>query len=302
MDKKIKPIDVLPIFLMGSLFILIDFLAMLVAGPFEAAGAVAFENPSDPLNLVYFFLILILLTVAVLLISKYWKKQVVSAIFLGATAVLDVFVFYPILAIVVPDAWWSLGLSITATAILLIMLVKNPEWYVINISAILSGVGGVAMLGISLSILMALVLLISMSVYDAVSVYKTKHMIDLADTVANLKLPVMFVIPKKRGYSLVEEKKTLKEKLRDGEEREAFFLGVGDIVIPGILAVSAFHNLASNGLLIALSVMIGTLLGFIVLMAFVSKGKPQAGLPCLCTGAIIGYLVTSYLVFGTLAI
>jgi presenilin-like A22 family membrane protease len=64
------------------------------------------------------------------------------------------------------------------------------------------------------------------------------------------------------------------------------------------LAASAFHNFTSNGLFIALSVMLGTLLGFTVLMAFVIKGKPQAGLPYLCTGAILGYLVSSYLVFG----
>jgi presenilin-like A22 family membrane protease len=48
----------------------------------------------------------------------------------------------------------------------------------------------------------------------------------------------------------------------------------------------------------AVSVLLGTLAGFIVLAAFVLKGKPQAGLPFLCTGAIIGYLLASYLIFG----
>jgi presenilin-like A22 family membrane protease len=156
------------------------------------------------------------------------------------------------------------------------------------------------MMGISLSILLVIILLIGLSIYDAISVYKTKHMIDLADTVVDLRLPIIFVIPKKREYSIVEETKSLKEKLREGEERDAFFMGVGDIVIPGILAASTFHNLTSNGLLIALSVILGTLLGFTVLMAFVIKGKPQAGLPFLCVGAILGYLVSSYLVFGGL--
>jgi presenilin-like A22 family membrane protease len=33
-------------------------------------------------------------------------------------------------------------------------------------------------------------------------------------------------------------------------------------------------------------------------MKSVIKGKPQAGLPYLCTGAILGYLVSSYIVFG----
>lgn len=47
--------------------------------------------------------------------------------------------------------------------------------------------------------------------------------------------------------------------------------------------------------------MIGTLVGFAVLMSVVIKGKPQAGLPYLCSGAILGYLVSSLLLFGELA-
>jgi presenilin-like A22 family membrane protease len=32
-----------------------------------------------------------------------------------------------------------------------------------------------------------------------------------------------------------------------------------------------------------------------LLMIFVMKGKPQAGLPYLCSGAILGYLISSYI-------
>lgn len=298
MDKKTKATDILAVLLMGCLFVIVDLLALLVAGPFEAAGAVAFENPNDPMNLAYFFLILIVFTAVILLISKFRKKQLIRIIFLGATGMLSIYVFYPLLSTFVPNIWLTLGLSTAAATILLVMLVKNPEWYITDAVAILTGVGAIAMLGISLNILITIVLLVAMSVYDALSVYRTKHMIDLADTVIDLKLPVMFVIPKKRGYSLIKETKSLKEKLREGEEREAFFLGVGDVVFPGLLAVSAFHNLASNGLLIALSVIFGTLLGFIILMRVVMKGKPQPGLPYLCTGAILGYLAANYFIFG----
>jgi presenilin-like A22 family membrane protease len=297
MNEKKESIDVVPIFLMGGLFVLIDLLALVVTRPFEAAGVYAFVDPADPFNLAYFFLILLLFTAVILLISKFWKKQVVQAIILGSTGILCLYVFYPLLAVVVPETW-SLGLSIAVTAILLILLVKYPEWYIVDISGVITGVGAIAILGISLSIVIVIVLLIGMSIYDAISVYKTKHMIDLADTLIDLKLPVLFVIPKIREYSLVKEKKSLKEKLKEDEKRDAFFIGMGDIIIPGILVASAFHNLPSNGLLIALSVMVGTLVGFALLMASVIKGKPQAGLPYLCPGAIIGYLVSSYLVFG----
>jgi presenilin-like A22 family membrane protease len=110
----------------------------------------------------------------------------------------------------------------------------------------------------------------------------------------------MLVVPKTRTYSLIKETKGIKEKLEEKEEREAFFLGLGDIVFPGILVVSAFQNIQVNGLIVALFVMIGTLIGFAVLMSIVTKGKPQAGLPYLCSGAILGYFVSSYLLFGEL--
>jgi presenilin-like A22 family membrane protease len=299
-----KAVEAVPLFTMGGLFVLIDALALLATTPLEASAgtsaasaAVAFGNPNDPWNLAYFFLVLIVFTAVILLVSKFWKKQAVKIIFLGAITLLDGFVFYSLLTTVL-SVGLSLGLSLAASAVILIMLVKNPEWYVIDISGILSAFGAIALVGISLSIPIVLVFLIAMAVYDAISVYKTKHMIDLASTALEQKLPVLFVIPKKRGYSFAKEVKSLKEKLKTGEKRDAFFLGLGDVVFPGILVVSAFYNLASNGLIMAMSVMLGTLAGFTVLTALVLKGKPQAGLPFLCTGAIIGYLLASYLIFG----
>jgi presenilin-like A22 family membrane protease len=294
-----KALDILPILLMGSLFVLIDLSAFLVAGPFEAAGAVAFENPSDPLNIVFFFIVLLVFTAIILLIIKLRRKQALRFIFLGATTLLNIYVFYPIISLFVSDAYFSLGLSITSAVLLLIALVKKPEWYVIDSIAFFTAAGAIGIIGISLDIWIVMILLIAMAAYDALSVYKTKHMIDLADSIMDLKLPVMFVIPKKRDYSLLKEKKGLKEKLKDQEEREAYFLGVGDIVFPGILAVSTFHSLVNNSFIMALSVLAGTLTGFTVLMAYVVKGKPQAGLPFLCSGAILGYVIAGFLLFGT---
>jgi len=298
-DKKREIGDILPVFLMGGLFVLIHSLALFVVTPFEAADISAFENPNDPMNVVYFFLIMLLFTVTILLIAKFWKKQLIQGIFLGATGFTAIYTVYPLLSFVVPEVW-SLFLSITAVAILVITLMKHPEWYVVDICGIIVGVGAIGILGISLSIFLVIVLLIGLAIYDAISVYKTKHMIDLADTVLDLKLPAILIIPKIRKYSLLKETKSLKEKLKEDEKRDAFFMGLGDVVMPGILVASTFHNITSNSLLIALSTMIGTLFGFTALMIAVIKGKPQAGLPYLCSGAILGYLVSSYILFGEL--
>lgn len=298
MSGKKQVGDIVPLLFMGSLFVFIDLLSFVVAGPFEAAGAGAFPNPSDPFNLLYFLIPLLVLTAIILLIIKFQKKSVLRIIFLGSITTLIFYVIYPILSSFIDNSLLTLALSIAGAAVLLVLLVKKPEWYIINAIAILTGVGAIAIIGISLDIWIVITLLIIMAVYDALSVYKTKHMIDLADSVMDLKLPVLFVIPKERGYSLLEETKGLKEKLKENEERHAYFLGVGDVVFPGFLAVAAFHNLASNGFLMAIGVLVGTLIGFAVLTFFLAKGKPQAGLPFLCSGAILGYVIMGFILFG----
>jgi presenilin-like A22 family membrane protease len=165
--------------------------------------------------------------------------------------------------------------------------------------------GGVtALLGISIGLLPIILLLVVLAIYDAISVYKTKHMVSLADKVMEFKLPILLVVPKKRGYSFLRQK-GLKKQLEDGEEREAMFIGLGDIIIPGALVISAFHFLPetaswlglTGNVLVAIFTLIGILVGFSVLMQYVLKGNPQAGLPLLNTGAILGFFISTILIF-----
>ena len=70
--KESKAENIFPLVIMGSLFILIDGLALLAVYPFEAAGSSVFENPSEPFNLVYLFSIILIFTAAILVISKFF--------------------------------------------------------------------------------------------------------------------------------------------------------------------------------------------------------------------------------------
>jgi len=279
---------------MGCFFIVIDGFGLLIKNLFQPT----FEDTSNPVNIIYIFAIIIVMTVLILLIARFWKKQVIQIIILGAIGYTAFFIFASVLSLLLQSDVLIIMVSIALAVALVVALYKYPEWYVIDLCGVIIGAGAIAIFGISLSILLVIILLAVLAVYDAISVYKTKHMIDLADTVMDLKLPVLLVVPKIWRYSLIKETKSLKEKLRENEERDAFFMGLGDIVMPGILVVAAYQNIP-NGLPVALSVLAGTLIGFIVLMTFVLKGKPQAGLPLLCSGAILGYLVSSYALFGS---
>jgi presenilin-like A22 family membrane protease len=301
-DSK-KSTEYLAVIVMGLFFIIINGLALLIIQPFESAGIQpAFEDPSDPFNLIYILGIMLVFTLVILLIAKYWKKQVIQFIILFAIGYIAFYAFFlPAFNLLIPfsNFYVTLIASIIGAFILVLLLYKYPEWYVIDICGIIIGTSAIIIFGMSLSIFLVVMLLIVLAIYDAISVYKTKHMIDLADTVMDLKLPVLLVVPKIRNYSLLKETKRLKEKLKDGEEREAFFMGLGDVVMPGILVIAIFYGV-SDGLPVALGTLAGTLIGYLILMRFVLKGNPQAGLPLLCGGAILGYIISSFIFFGSL--
>jgi presenilin-like A22 family membrane protease len=283
---------------------------------FFAMGAQAFPDPNNAANPIIYIILIIAFTALILGIVKMRKENILKYIVLGSMFLSMIFVFF------VP-AWMALfpfaddlranlafALSLVVSALLTYALFKYPEWYVIDAVGISVAAGVTAIMGISFTILPALILLILLAVYDAISVYKTKHMVTLADAVAGEKLPILFVVPKKLDYSY-KKQTSIKKQIASGEEREAMFMGLGDMIIPGVLVVSA---LASNAdklstlvfgipgpLIVAIGTLIGGLVGFAILMRFVIKGNPQAGLPLLNSGVIIGYLITYYLVFQDLS-
>ena len=300
MNKKklIEKKDIFPVIIMSFFFIIIYFLSIFLTEIYENAGIQAFENPDNPFNIAYIFIIMMFFTILILLISKFWKKRLIQIIILGAIGYTAAYIFFPLFNLIFSEII-SLLISIILAITLVFTLFNYPEWYIIDICGIIIGTGAIIIFGISIGVLSVIILLIILSIYDAISVYKTKHMIDLADTVMDLKLPVLLVIPKIKKYSLINETKSLKAKINNNEERKAFFMGLGDVVMPGILVVATYYSPELN-ILITLSVVLGTLFGFFILMVYVLKGKPQAGLPCLCGGAILGYTISSYLLYGQL--
>ncbi len=293
--------------IMGLLFAVSQLGALFMASAFLGPEEQIFQNPNDPLIPVIYIVLVIGFTFGVLYIIKKHRENLVRIIFLGAVAYTIFFVLFIMLSSIVVGILATVA-SIGVTAVITYYLVKKPEWYVIDASGILMSIGVTALFGVSLSILPVMILLIVLAAYDAISVYRTKHMIALADGVTQMKLPILLVIPKKKGYSYIQQK-PLKQQLDEGDEREAMFMGLGDLIIPGVLVISAFNFLPSDAigaftgnLLVALGTLVGAIVGFATLMTFVIKGKPQAGLPLLNGGAILGYVLSYVLVYESLSL
>ncbi len=238
----------------------------------------AFKNSESLWNTIYFFVLIICFTAFILIVLRFGGKRLVYLVMLAAVAVT----IYYVMAVLVPYD----HIPLVSTLALTLLLYKYPEWYVLDATGLIIGGGAAAIFGISLGVLPVLLLMIILAVYDAIAVYKTKHMVSLAESIVDLRIPVLFVLPRKRSFSLLRDED--REKGKSGME-EAFFMGLGDAIIPSLLVVSAFVKYASVAP--ALSTLMGTLAGYAVLSRIAGRGKPHAGLPFLNSGAIIGFAI-----------
>ena len=256
---------------MGSFILITQIIAILLAAPFDVAGMTAFENPDDPLNPIIFFFIIIAFTALILALFKFGGQKLVYFVMLAAVAIT----IYYVLVVILPYAF----IPEIGTLALAILLYKYPEWYVLDATGLIIGGGAAAIFGISLGILPVLLLMIILAVYDAISVYKTKHMVSLAESVIELRLPILFVLPRNWSFSL----------MRGDEMEDGFYMGRGDAIIPSVLVVSSFvtYEFAAP----TLGALVGTLAGYAVLSTIAGRGKPHAGLPFLNSGAILGFVM-----------
>ncbi len=292
-----------PLIGMGLMLLIVQLIAVALSKPLEINNFKAFQNPNDTGNVLLWVIIILVFTGFIFLIIKLNKKWIIQAFILITVAWTLGYVFYAIFSIFLSPEM-NIPISLLLSIGLAVILYKFPEWYVIDIVGVLLGAGSASIFGISLNIMPTLLLLLLLAVYDYIAVYRTKHMVALAEGVMDLRLPILLIIPRHWKYSFRTEK-------FDKEEREAFFMGLGDTVIPTLLVVSAnffikdttFYSLPLIGIvnIPAIGAIIGTFIGFSVLMAFVVKGKPQAGLPFLNGGVILGYLAGS-LISGTAVI
>jgi presenilin-like A22 family membrane protease len=321
-----------------GIFVLVQLGALALVEPFKSAGFQDVQNPSDPTNSLLYVGAILVATVVMLGAFRYGGDRVIRAVLVFSSGYLSFYVF----AVLVPAAPLP-GLAALAPAVALAALVTGalwfyPEWYVIDAAGVVMGAGAAGLFGINFGILPALVLLVVLAVYDAISVYGTEHMLTLAEGVMDLKVPVVLVVPLTLSYSFLDESpeaggsgsedgdeddaavadggqaggdKAVGDEPDEGgnaseegddadPERDAFFIGLGDAVMPAVLIASAgfFAPVGVSSLvpgialtLPALTAIVGANLGLLALMYFVMQGRAHAGLPLLNGGAIGGYLV-----------
>ncbi|MFB6185047.1 MAG: presenilin family intramembrane aspartyl protease PSH [Haloarculaceae archaeon] len=317
-----------------GIFLLVQLGALAMVQPFEAAGYRAVENPQNPANSLVYVALILVATALMLLAIHYGVEGIIRAFVVVSGAYLGLYVFRIVLPplVTVPVAGLRLnGLAWLAAIVMGAALYVHPEWYVIDVAGIVMGIGAAGLFGISFGLLPALLLLVVLAVYDAISVYGTEHMLTLASGVMDLKVPVVLVVPLSLSYSYLDAE--MPDPAGDGDggtddaaavdggasdrptdgtdtdgngdsaaqedplDREALFIGLGDAVIPAVLVASAAVFAPASvptvaGVAVpAVTAMVGTVVGLVVLIRMVLKGRAHAGLPLLNGGTIAGYLI-----------
>src|SRR5438034_783846 len=231
MRREIPSVAAMAALLVGS-----QIAAIALSPIFAGAGFQAFQRPEDVTNTVIYLIMILAFTAVILGLVRYKRQNlakyvIMASIFITLAFILLLPLFYALDYATGGTADGVLlgnvatVLAFTLAAGLVYLLVKFPEWYVVDAIGITTAAGVTAILGIL-----------------AVSA---------------------FTFSSAAGRS---------------------FLGV----LP-------------NGI-IAFGTVLGSLVGFMVLMRYVLKGNPQAGLPLLNGGALLGFIIASLLVYGTVHI
>ncbi|HET8687160.1 MAG TPA: presenilin family intramembrane aspartyl protease PSH, partial [Methanosarcina sp.] len=282
-ERSLK--DYLPILLILSFFVVVQALALFLSGLMAKSGFQVFKDPTQISNSAIFIGLMLISAILSLILIKfgiqnlsekslitcsksynepitpsihsdcaYRNRKIYSeshAFRIGSkwifkflvyvSTMLTLYITFVILFTFIPFltvAEYSI-VSFVAAITLTVLLCMYPEWYIVDITGVCSASGIAALFGISFSIIPAIIVLVLLAIYDAISVYKTKHMITIVDAGMDSKLPLMLIAPNNLNYSFI------KSGFKKEGSNETFFVGVGDVVEPTILVVSAhifLHN------------------------------------------------------------
>ena len=324
---------------MGGMFIGTILLGRSIQPLYDVPEARAFgeEGASKGGYVALEMMFILIFTVAIIWLARKGLDYIIKGIVIFALGMSLFYIVYPYVALMyyllgISSSTLSLATSIAVSVAMMVLLLKYPEWYVVNTVGVLVGAGVITLIGVSFVPVLIIAFMIAAAIYDHWAVNSSKHMLELADTMIKNKLPVLLVAPKERGYSFIEEEESVMShepsEDMDWEDpapnikpkkggRDALFMGLGDVIFPGMLVISAVSFLPESGaeistiwgipmysdqLVVGLGTLFGGLCGYVALMTQVARGQAQAGLPLLNGGSILGYLVTGILFLGPAAL
>lgn len=171
------------------------------------------DNPDDISNALALFLYMLFFTIIFIIIIYFIKVRGVTMVFeilsLLLTSLILFDVFLPEVALLFP------------LMIVLLRILFKENLFIKNLSSIISTSVVGAIIGVSLGVLPVVVLLAVLCIYDYIAVFKTKHMVKMAEAIARDNTAFTFSLPSKE---------------------KVYQLGTGDLVLPLVFTTTVLRK------------------------------------------------------------
>jgi presenilin-like A22 family membrane protease len=237
------------------------------------SGLVVTTDANEPMNAAFFIGYILAGALAMILLIRFLKAYAIlfKALEFVLISTSSSIVFYAFLRI-------FLGYDASTIIAIIIALCFSAARTVFpqvkNVAAVLATAGVGTIFGISMGMLPLLLFLILLSVYDFLSVFATKHMVEMAD----------FIVKQDLAFTVTARA----PPARPGAKESRIDLGTGDMIAPIMLEVSAF---AFNPLASAF-IFAGAVASMSLFLTLVWKKKMVLpALPPIVLGMIIGLLL-----------
>ncbi len=179
-------------------------------------------------------------------------------------------------------------IALSFALVLTLFKIYKPNVIVHNITEVLI-YGGIAAIFVPIiNTFSAIMLLILISIYDAYAVWKSKHMVKMANFQTKSKLFAGLSIP----YSMKKVK-----SVKEGKKSHLAILGGGDIAFPLIFTAVIMKEFILSGMAVEYAFLKVLIITFfttvaLALLLFTSKkGKFYPAMPFISAGCFIGYVI-----------
>lgn len=233
------------------------------------------EDPDSVDNSIGLIGIIMASTLAIILILRFGPDWVIIVIL---KAIESLALFVTALIVLMPTGMADEVILVFAAALIIGRLILSKNILLRNISSMIAAAGAGSLIGASLGVIPLIVFMVLLGIYDFIAVFKTKHMVELADGITKNNLAFTFAMPTKE---------------------HKFELGTGDIVVPLAFAVSVLAS-AKEALIPApyflippIAVLIASFSGILITLFFVSgkKAKPMPAIPIQAGLMIVAFVL-----------
>jgi len=217
-------------------------------------------------------------------LGKLWKYWFFFSVWVTLTISLNVYV--------------TRSIALILAAILAILKVFKKNVFVHNLTEVFIYTGIAIIIIPFLNLISAVSLLIAISLYDAYAVWKSKHMIKLAEYQTKNKLFAGLYVPYKRKTEKIKGDKL--PKPQKFEEPTNAILGGGDMAFPLLFSAAVLEyliltkNIPQIGALLeSFIIAITSTIALLILFVKGQRDKFYPAMPFISLGCFIGFAIVA---------